>query len=155
MQQQWKHKCCNAAMVNLTTFHIQKCINSWGCGCLWLFTLYTLGPTPTWAKLHCTNHVQASNGGNVACSARKPQYTVPTMMHPCQTMPTLSKLFKHIQFMQWYNAYKCTHILHIGMHMFYHTTKHTSTSQTPLHAGGQHLPLSSAYQGEGDVRCRP
>ena len=22
------------AMVNLTTFHVQKCINSWGCGCL-------------------------------------------------------------------------------------------------------------------------
>ena len=34
------------AMVNLTTFHVQKCINSWGCGCLWLFSLYTLSQFP-------------------------------------------------------------------------------------------------------------
>ena len=55
------------AMVNLTTFHVQKCINSWGCHLfVTVFPLYSW-PVPTWAKLHCAKHVQATYGGKVAC----------------------------------------------------------------------------------------
>ena len=55
------------SMVNLTTFHVQKCIISWGCYLFVIVFPFYSWPIPTWAKLHCVKHVQTTYGGKVAC----------------------------------------------------------------------------------------